>query len=49
MLQRVCDDPTVREWHPDEDIMRTPAVHAVFDLLYVFRDEVSRVTRVRMP
>ena len=29
--------------------MGTPDVQAVFDLLYAFRDEVSRVTGVRMP
>ena len=29
--------------------MGTPEVQAVFDLLYAFRDEVFRVTGVRMP
>ena len=29
--------------------MGTPEVQAVLDLLYAFRDEVSRVTGVRMP
>ena len=29
--------------------MGTPEVQAFFDLLYAFRDEVSRVTGVRMP
>ena len=29
--------------------MGTSEVQAVFDLLYAFRDDVSRVTEVRMP
>ena len=29
--------------------MNTPEVQAVFDLLYIFHDEVSQVTVVRMP
>ena len=29
--------------------MGTPEVQAVFELLYAFRDEVSRVTWLRMP
>ena len=29
--------------------MGTSEVQAVFDLLYAFRDDVSRVTGVRMP
>ena len=49
---RAMDDPTLREWlssNPDEASMDRPAVQAVFDVLYAFRDEVLRVTGVHMP
>ena len=52
MLQKVCEDWTLREWlSSDQDTatMGTLEVQAVFDLLYAFRDDVSRVIGVRMP
>ena len=52
VLQRGCDDPAFEGCFlsdTDTAIMGTPEVQAVFDLLYAFPDEVSRVTRVRMP
>ena len=50
--RNVCDDPALRgRLSLDKDIatMGTSEVQAIFDLLYAFRDEVSRVTSVRMP
>ena len=52
MLRRACGDPALRGWlSSDHDTapMGMSEVQAVFDLLYAFRDEVSRVTGVRMP
>ena len=52
VLQKACEDRTLRAWlSSDEDTanMGTSEVQAVFDLLYAFRDDVSRVTGVRMP
>ena len=51
-LQKACEDRTLRAWlSSDQDTatMGTSEVQAVFDLLYAFRDDVSRVTGVRMP
>ena len=50
MLQWACDIPTLREWlsaDRDEATMGTPAVQAVFEVLYALRDEVLRVTGIR--
>ena len=50
--QRACDKPALRGWLSSDQntaTMGTPGVQAVFDLLYAFHDEVSRVTGVRMP
>ena len=52
LLQKACEDRTLRAWlSSDQDTatMGTSEVQAVFDLLYAFRDYVSRVTGVRMP
>ena len=52
VLQRVCDNPTLRELLPSdhhEATMGTLAVQAVCNLLYAFRDEVSRFTGVHTP
>ena len=52
VLRKACDDPALRGWlSSDQDTatMGTSEVQAVFDLLYAFRDEVSRVTGVHMP
>ena len=52
VLQMACEDRTQRAWlSSDQDTatMGTSEVQAVFDLLYAFRDDVSRVTGVRMP
>ena len=52
MLQRACDDPALKGWLSSDQhtaTMGTPEVQAVSILLYAFRDEVSRVTGVRMP
>ena len=52
VLRRACEDGVLQGWLPSDHqttTMGTPEVHAVFDLLYAFRDEVSRVTGVRMP
>ena len=52
VLQKACEDRQLRAWlSSDQDTatMGTPEVQAVFDLLYAFRDDVSRVTGVRMP
>ena len=52
VLQKAFEDPTLRGWlssDKDTATMGTPEVQAVFDLLYAFRNEVSRVTGVRMP
>ena len=52
VLQRACDDPALDgSLSSDRDTatMGTSEVQAVFDLLYAFRDQVSRVTGVRMP
>ena len=51
VLQKACEDWTLRAWlSSDQDTatMGTSEVQAVFDLLYAFRDDVSRVTGVRM-
>ena len=47
-----CKDQTLRVWlslDQDTAMMGTSEVQAVFDLLNAFRDDVSRVTGVRMP
>ena len=52
VLQKACGDRRLQAWlSSDQDTatMGTSEVHAVFDLLYAFRDDVSRVTGVRMP
>ena len=52
VLQKACEDRTLRAWlssEQDTATMGTSEVQAVFDLLYAFRDDVSRVTGVRMP
>ena len=52
VLQRPCGDRRLQAWlSSDQDTatMGTSKVQAVFDLLYAFRDDVSRVTGVRMP
>ena len=52
VLQKACDDRTLREWlSSDQDTatMGTSEVQAVFDLFYAFRDDVSMVTGLRMP
>ena len=50
--QKACEDRTLEAWlssDQDTPTMGTSEVQAVFDLLYAFRDDVSRVTGVRMP
>ena len=52
VLQKACGDQRLQAWlSSDQDTatMGTSEVQAVFDLLYAFRDGVSRVTGVRMP
>ena len=52
VLQKACEERTLRAWlSSDQDIatMATLLVQAVFDLLYAFCDDVSRVTGVCMP
>ena len=52
VLQKACENPAPRGWlSSDQDTatMGTSEVQAVFDGLYAFRDEVLRVTGVRMP
>ena len=52
VLQKACGDRRLQAWlSSDQDAatMGTSEVQAVFDLLYAFRDDVSRVTGVRMP
>ena len=52
VLQKACEDRQLRAWlSSDQDTatMGTSEVQAVFDLLYAFRDDLSRVTGVRMP
>ena len=52
VLQKACEDRTRQAWlSSDQDTatMGTSEVEAVFDLLYAFCDDVSRVTGVRMP
>ena len=52
VLQKACGDRRLQAWlSSDQDTatMDTSEVQAVFDLLYAFRDDVSRVTGVRMP
>ena len=52
VLQKACGDRRLQAWlSSDQDTatMGTSEVQAVFDLLYAFRDDVSRVTGVRMP
>ena len=51
VLQKACEDRTLRAWaSSDQDTatMGMSEVQAVFDLLYAFRDDVSKVTGVRM-
>ena len=52
VLRKAFEDRALRgRLSSDQDTatMGTPEVHAVFDLLYAFCDEVSRVTGVGMP
>ena len=52
VLQKACGDRRLQAWlSSDQDTatMGTSEVQAVFDLLYAFSDDVSRVTGVRMP
>ena len=52
VLQKACGDRRLQAWlssDRDTATMGTSEVQAVFDLLYAFRDDVSRVTGVRMP
>ena len=52
VLQRACNDPALKGWllsYQDTATMGTLELQVVFDLLYAFLDEVSRVTLVRMP
>ena len=52
VLKKACGDRRLQAWlSSDQDTatMGTSEVQAVFDLLYAFRDDVSRVTGVRMP
>ena len=52
MLQRACYDTALREWRwldHDTATMGSLEVQPVFNVPYAFRDEVSRVTGVRMP
>ena len=52
VLQKACEDRMLRAWllsDQDTATMGTSEVQAVFDLIYAFRDDVSRVTGVRMP
>ena len=52
VLQKASGDRRLQAWlSSDQDTatMGTSEVQAVFDLLYAFRDDVSRVTGVRMP
>ena len=52
VLQKACGDWRLQAWlSSDQDTatMGTSEVQAVFDLLYAFRDDVSRVTGVQMP
>ena len=52
VLRRAFDDPTFKGWlssDHDTATMGTPQVQAILDLLYAFRDEVSRAMGVRMP
>ena len=49
VLQKACGDRRLQAWlSSDQDIatMGTSVVQAVFDLLYAFCDDVSRVTGV---
>ena len=51
VLQKACEDRQLRAWlssDKDTATMGTLEVQAVFDLLYAFRDDVSRVTGVHM-
>ena len=52
VLQKACGDWLLRAWLSSDQetaIMGTSEVQVVFDLLYAFGDDVSRVTGVRMP
>ena len=52
VLQKACGDRRLQAWlSSDQDTatMGTSEVQAVFDLLYAFPDDVSKVTGVRMP
>ena len=52
VLQKACEDRMLQAWlSSDQDTatIGTSEVQAVLDLLYAFRDDVSRVTGVRMP
>ena len=52
VLQKACGDRRLQAWlSSDQDTatMGTSEVQVVFDMLYAFRDDVSRVTGVRMP
>ena len=52
VLQKAYEDRKLQAWlssEQDTATMGTSEVQAVFDLLYAFRDDVSRVMGVRMP
>ena len=52
VLKKACGDRRLQAWlssDHDTATMGTSEVQAVFDLLYAFRDDVSRVTGVHMP
>ena len=52
VLQNTCDEQTLQvclSTDQDTATMGTSEVQAVFNLLYAFRHDVSRVTGVRMP
>ena len=52
VLQKASEDWPLRAWlwsDQDTATMGTSEVQAVFDLLYAFRDDASRVKGVRMP
>ena len=52
VLQKACGDRRLQallSWDQDTATIGKLEVQAVFDLLYSLRDDVSRVTGVRMP
>ena len=52
VLRKACEDRVLQVWLSSDEntaTMGTPEVQAVFDVLYAFREDVSRVMGVRMP